>query len=157
MNINIAIAMRRRRATTMNRIPNKSQQTFCSSYNQRKEKSHFGRFFTCNSYRKTNRKARQQRNRKLKEHIEEQERSIKLSLPKAERHLQMWQDEAGEVQVKAKARQREYEKMVGNQVVYRQAMKAEDNAVVLYKDRRKPLILEDYIEDSPYNIKDPKL
>jgi hypothetical protein len=36
-------------------------------------------------------------------------------------------------------------------------MKAEDNAVVLHKDRRKPLILEDYIEDSPYNIKDPKL
>jgi hypothetical protein len=78
--------------------------------------------------------------------MEEQEQSIQLSLPNAERHLQMWQDEAGEVQVKAKVRQREYEKMVGNQAVYRQAMKAEDNAVVLHKDRRKPLILEDYIE-----------
>jgi hypothetical protein len=33
----------------------------------------------------------------------------------------------------------------------------DDNEVVFYKDRRKPITIEDYLEGCPFSIIDPKL
>lgn len=65
-------------------------------------------------------------------------------LERAKAYLQQWQEEDGELEIKAKARGGSYNGM-------------DNNIIILLNDRRQPLTIEEYLDGYPFNIIDPTL
>jgi hypothetical protein len=109
---------------TRNREPR-----YCSSCNQLREASLFGRFLTCHNCRTTNKKAIRRR----------RERQPPHPYPKefAEDHLREWVRRAGEEEAKSAA-----------------SITAGFQPLLSYK--RRPLTLEDYLRDDNYNLEELK-
>ena len=102
---------------------------YCSSCNQLREASLFGRFLTCQNCRTTNKKAVRRR----------RERQPPRRFPKefAEDHLRAWIRRAGEEEVKSAA-----------------SIAAGFPPPLIYK--RRPLTLEDYLRDDKYDSEELK-
>jgi hypothetical protein len=98
---------------------------FCSSCNQQRLNTQFGHFFTCNSCRSTNTKSLQRRR-------QTQPQYHTPPLQQIRNHLQKWVALYGEYELKLQHRQQRY---MSNSV--------------LFCDLRRPLTVEDYLQNSP--------
>jgi len=108
---------------------------YCSSCNQQRSDIEFGgSFWTCSFCRFTNTKALRRRNKRRPVTTKPQPQYLPPTLQQIESHLQTWVASRGEYELKLQKRQR-----------------WNCNSVLL-GDKRRPLTVEDYLENSPTGI-----